>query len=570
MSNQNAYFLLNVRKYPWKRVHEWLSKRENLFFVILIVVHLLPIWYFKYFPSADGPVHLDSANVLRQYYFPDRSLFRDYYVLNKDLVPNWFSPLIMAGLMSIVPPLVAEKILLSGYVILLPISVSYALQVIRPDAGFLAILAFPFIYNHMLHTGFYNFSYSLPVFFFVVGYWLKYQNRFTLRQIGTLSLLSLLLYFCHLVSLVMAYVAIALLTIWLTVLDFARQSQQQQFNLRSLVRAFCIRALVPICAFLPTIILVVMFLSRKAAASSESLWEPMPVWKQLIDLLSLKSLVSYERWEYLFSIALVGLFVAVCLYLLRSKEVHHQKLNFWDGFFLIAAAYVVIYFIAPDRMAGGGNIKDRLLLYPFFALTLWFGAQSYHRLVKQRIQLVAMGLALMLLGLHTIKYAQLNNYLEEYVSGMHLIEPNTTLLPLSFSNRGHAPDGSPLSMRTGAFTYASGYIAAEKGVVHLANYQANLDYFPISFRPKLNPFVHLKSGQGWILATQPPRVDFLSYPQRTGGRIDYVLVWGVLEQQRDDVDTKSIFRQLEEGYELLYTSPQRGFMQLYRRKDWAT
>jgi hypothetical protein len=30
----------------------------------------------------------------------------------------------------------------------------------------------------------------------------------------------------------------------------------------------------------------------------------------------------------------------------------------------------------------------------------------------------------------------------------------------------------------------------------------------------------------------------------------------------------SISQQLEEGYELIYISPQRGFLRLYRRKDW--
>jgi hypothetical protein len=31
---------------------------------------------------------------------------------------------------------------------------------------------------------------------------------------------------------------------------------------------------------------------------------------------------------------------------------------------------------------------------------------------------------------------------------------------------------------------------------------------------------------------------------------------------------QSIAQQLEEGYERIYTSPQRGFLQLYRRKAW--
>lgn len=550
----------------WKDVRAWLSAPENLLFVVLIVLHLLSIWLFKYFPSQDGPAHIDNSNILREYHSPERTVFREYYLINKNLAPNWLSHLVMAGLMQIVPPLWAEKILLSGYVILLPLSIRYALHAIRPDTGFLAFLAFPFIYNYQLHMGFYNFSYSLPMFFFVVGYWLKHQNRFTLGKVVKLSLLSLLLYFCHLFSLMTAYVAIALLTVWLTVFDVAQHSQQQQFNLRMLVKAFRLRALVPLCAFLPTLILVVMFFSRKSAASSDTIWKPVPLWRQLLNLLSLKSLVSYERLELLFSTALAVLFVAVCLVLLRSKIVHRQ-INYWDGFLLVVAAYVLIYFITPDEMSGGGKIKERLLLYPFFALILWFGAQSYHRLVKHRIQVVAVAISLMLLGAHTIKYAQLNNYLEEYLSGMHLIERNTTLLPLSFSHRGQAPDGSPLSWRIGPFAFASGYIAVHKGVVNLANYEGNQDYFPTIFRPQINPFVHLSLNDGRILA-EPPRVDFLTYPQRTGKRVDYILVWRVLEEQRGSLYTKSIFRQLKEGYELIYTSPQRGFMQLYRRKNW--
>lgn len=549
----------------WEDVSGWLSDRENLFFVVLILVHLLPIWFFKYFPSSDGPAHIENANILREYYFPDRTLLREYYVLNNNPVPNWFGHLVMAGLMLIVPPLVAEKILLSGYVILLPISIRYALHAIRKDAVFLSLLAFPFIYNCLLHMGFYNFSYSMPMFFFVVGYWLKYQNRFTLGKIVTLSLLSLLLYFCHLFSLVTAYVAITLLTIWLTVLE-TQQSRQQQFNLRVIGQAFLIRALVPLCAFLPTLILVVMFLSRKSTTSSETVWYPVSIWKRVLDLFILRSLGSYETLELLFTTGLAILFVVVFVYVLRSKVVHRQ-LNYWDGFLLIAAAYVVIYFIAPDRMSGGGNIKERLLFYPFFALILWFGGHSYHKLVKQRIQLVSVVIALILLGLHTIKYAELNNYLEEYLSGMSLIKPNTTLLPLSFSHHGHTPDGRSLSWRIEPFSYASSYIAVQRNVVDLANYEAALDYFPTMYRPNLNPDLHISINQRGNFVANPPQVDFLSYPQRTGGSVDYVLVWGLIEEQRNSVSAKSISRQLAEGYELIYTSPKWGLMQLYRRKD---
>ncbi len=570
--NKSSSFF-SVCIYSWKGISSWLSKRENFFFVLLIVAHLLPILFFKYFPSQDGPAHLHNASVLREYSFPEHSIFREYYLLNKNLTPNWFTHLSLAGLMYIVPPLIAQKLLLSGYIILLPISIRYALYAIRPDAVFLSFLAFPFIYNYVLHMGFYNFSYSMAMFFFVVGYWLKHQNHFMLGRVITLSVLSLLLYFCHLFSLVTAYIAIALLTVWLTILDLAPQVRQQKFNWRSFAQVLRMRVLVPLCAFLPTLILVVMFLSRKSTVNSD-IDTSRPTWKHLSYLLSLHSLVSFQKPEFLLSIALAGLFAAICLYVLVAKLAHRQ-INVWDGFLLVVVAYVLMYFIAPDKMSGGGNIKQRLLLYPFFILMLWFGAQSYHWLVKQRIQLVAVGIALMLLGVHTIQYAELNSYLEEYVSGMHLIEPNTTLLPLSFSNTGHAPDGKVLSDRVKPFSHASGYIAVQKkDVVVLTNYQAALDYFPILFRSQTNPFLHLSIGNNsskadWGIEAEPPRVDFLNYPQRTGGHVDYVLIWQVLEGHRTLENTKSIFKQLEEGYDLIYTSPQRGLMQLYRRKDWG-
>ena len=543
------------------RLRRWLTDRENLLFAVLIVLHLIPIWSFKYFPSQDGPAHINNANVLREYYRPDLSVFREYYLLNRNPEPNWFGHLVLAGLMNLMPMLVAEKILLSGYVILLPFSIRYAVSAICPDSGFLAILAFPFIYNYLFHLGLYNFSYSLALFFFVVGYWVKHQSRFTLRRTVTLTTLVLLLYFCHLVSLVTTYVAIALLTIWLTLLDIVQQVRERQFNLGALWTVFRGRALAPLCALLLPLILVAMFLNQKGHSM---VWN-FPLWAKLWELRHLASLISYDQREGWFVTAFIWLFVAVFAYLIVSK-VASRGMNSWDGFLLVVSAYIVIYLTGPHEVAGGGMLTERMNLYPFLALILWFGAQSYSRTVRRTIQIIAAGIALSLLGLHATKYAELNDYLEEYLSGAQLIEPNTTLLPLSFSHRGYAPDGRILSLRVGPFLHASGHIAAQRRIVELDNFAAWAGWFPIIFRPNLNPRVHIGIEDGF--EGEPPRVDFLTYPQRTGGRVDYVLVWGIREIQHDHPYTQSIFRHLEKGYHLIYTSPQRGFMQLYRRKDF--
>jgi hypothetical protein len=117
--------------------------------------------------------------------------------------------------------------------------------------------------------------------------------------------------------------------------------------------------------------------------------------------------------------------------------------------------------------------------------------------------------------------------------------------------------------------FASGYIAAQRHIVNFDNYEANTSFFPVMFRPALNPFEHIMDFlRRPLMWTWKGGGDFLTYPQRTGGQVDYVLVWGLLDEQRPHELTRRLFRQLEQGYELLYTSPQRGLMQLYRRKDW--
>jgi len=44
---------------------------------VLIVVFLYPLWGFTYFPSQDGPAHLENANVLHEYHNPERTLYRE-------------------------------------------------------------------------------------------------------------------------------------------------------------------------------------------------------------------------------------------------------------------------------------------------------------------------------------------------------------------------------------------------------------------------------------------------------------------------------------------------------------
>src|SRR5215831_15066252 len=117
-------------------VRRWLAQGDNLLFAGLLLLSLLPLWSACYFPSQDGPAHLENAVILREYNWPDRELFRTFYLINPNPEPNWVGHLALAGLMALgLPPLLAEKVLLTGYLLLLPLAVRYAMTALRADAG---------------------------------------------------------------------------------------------------------------------------------------------------------------------------------------------------------------------------------------------------------------------------------------------------------------------------------------------------------------------------------------------------------------------------------------------------
>ena len=149
---------------------------------VLIIAYLLPIWSFPYFPTQDGVSHVYNSHILTEYNDPEYQ-FRDYYEINWYPFPNWLSHASLVVLMFLFPPLIAEKIFLSLYVILFPLAIYYFLNAVERDRHALVILSFTFIYNYLLLMGFYNFAVSVPLFFLALGYWWKHKDEMNVKRI---------------------------------------------------------------------------------------------------------------------------------------------------------------------------------------------------------------------------------------------------------------------------------------------------------------------------------------------------------------------------------------------------
>ena len=110
----------------------------HLLGILLLLVHLLPVWIVTYFPTQDGPSHIYNAQVFKDYHDHQNYRIRDVYQLNLTLFPNWASHLLLAFLMYFFPPLICEKIVLSLCVLGLPLSLIYFLWIVNKEKLILA------------------------------------------------------------------------------------------------------------------------------------------------------------------------------------------------------------------------------------------------------------------------------------------------------------------------------------------------------------------------------------------------------------------------------------------------
>ena len=506
-----------------------------ILFYGLIVLLLIPLWAFHYFPSQDGPPHGYVAIVARDYDRPDRSGIREFFEKNDRFVPNWIAPHLLPILAQMFPVEVAEKILLSAYLILLPLSARYALGALRPRAAALAITVIPFVPNFYYYMGFLDFCLSMPFFFFTIGYWLKNRRRLGPRQAISLAALLFAGYLCHLVPTAMA-------GLFLTFLALTMSGGGIKARLRRLAPVIAAGAPVALLAF-------AFLISQRSSPHMQPFPYPSRLWR-------LKDFGRFQRafgkQEAVLVAINLALFAGVSGWLLWRRRSRRFVAGV-DALLLIAGLCAALLLVAPDAGAGGSMLVVRLAIFPFLALLLWWGAQPIGSEAFRRVRLVctivSTTVALLLFASLCISYQRMIPYLQDIESATLHIEPNSTLLiaPVEDLNARlqiHGPD---------AFVSAGYRQAAEQGIAIVNCWPAATNYMSIQFRPGLNP------GDDAL-------IDVTAYATRAGKPIDYVLVVtdGAIS---DTPSAPHIVEQLADSYDLVFTSPQTGSARLYRRKN---
>jgi len=466
--------------------------------LFMVLLYILPIWVFKYFPSQDGPCHIYNSFIMRHYNDPDY-VFNQFYEVRKSPIPNWASHFTMMLLMYIVPPPTAERLLLTGYIILMAASILYLLNASGKGRTPLAFIGLPFIYNYLFLMGFYNFCLSVALLIFSVGYWWKHFYSFSLKNAAILSLLLVLLYFCHLVPLVLALFSIAVISV---------------LSLPSRFRVWKQFILSLLC-MLPSIGLSIFYLKTRGMAQNAAAWTLKQHWLYFVRN---ESLAYYSQSQILLGKIVTGAFAALFFYTFVRDRFFTKKWHFKlrvqrrDFFLLLCAAFFVIYLKSPAGMSGGGFIKTRLAYMPFLIIIPWLSWDM------PKIARGIVGTALVLLSAAYITHASyyhkiLSDDMKIYTSGYDAIEKNKVVLPLAFNRVGKG-------WRIGMFLHSVGHYGYKTGCIELDNYEATTSYFPTYFKPDLHrPLLS-------TIESKPAEIDFAEY----AADIDYVITWALEDE----------------------------------------
>jgi hypothetical protein len=442
-------------------------------FVFVVLLYLVPIWVFPYLPTQDGPSHLYNALILSNYGSP-HAHYLDYYELRWEPFPNWGSHILLAALVSVFPPLIAEKLLASFYVVGLAWSYRYFLGSFGGPTRGLALIGPLFIFNRCFLMGFYAFSLSLICYWFILGYCVRRSCRFGARDAACLAVLLTAAYFTHLVGYCLAAFSAALMLLCVG-----------PGRLRRLPYVAL--------ALLPSGCLLAWYLHHTGFVGSPEAGSAPDALRQLLQgTAGLDSLTSdleglgrqlfepYKGWGVTAGPLVLLLYEALVLVLLVSALATRPRtlsLSPRLAVALLGALAAGLYLFLPDSFGEHGSfMKARLAL---FAPMIWLACFQFPRRPAPRLALqaaivVVLGLNLVLLVRH---FDAANRDLSEFTAAVDQVPRDKTVV----AYRPYRP-----SMLVDYFEHADAYYCLGTGNIDLHNYEAETRYFPVRYRPEVS------------------------------------------------------------------------------------
>lgn len=519
-----------------------------------VAMCLAQIWWPHYYVTGDGPCHTYNATVLHDLWNGHNTAFYNrFYTVLYDPNPNWLSHILLNLPMYLFSGPVSEKLYLTLYAALL-ISGFYSLiKRVSGTSSYWITVVFLFVFHHTLAKGFYNFSLSTALFFWMVHAWLQFAEKKNTVNTLVFFLFSGLTFFTQLLPFVFGAVTCFGLIVSYS-LSRSKAMTQSRFS-------YFIQNSITLGILVAPFLALMYWFTNKEGGANIQLHHHL---YRLVELVQFKYAVNAAEGETFFAavsgIVLTALLLTSIIFRIKYK----QAVNKYDGFFYSLLFILFVYLFFPeDFMHRAILISMRAQL---FLLSL-AGICIAYTLPQQIKNAGGWILFTCFVALSVARFSYMSkasDAAEDYNSVSPYIKPYSIVLPLDFAPEGRDEHNQPIANHNYIFTHALHYTGCEKPLILLDNYEANAGYFPLQWVYNVNPYTHLSRNEG--LEAQPPGIDIAAYTQASGIAIDYIVLWCYDSSFLANGDYRATDSKIRDAYHLIYTSPSKRTILLERNR----
>ena len=508
----------------------------SILFGLLLILGLTYIWGQKFFLTSDGPTHVYNSKILLDYLCGENTDFYSrFYQISFSFFPNWFTHASLLLFQIFLTPVLAEKVLVSIYVIMFPVSFLFLVKQFSSRISFLSLLIFPFVFHFVFYYGFYNFCFSIAFAFLFIGFWKRNRDKKIGLQLVCLLPLSFLAYLTHIFS----WFVIGVVLSCIFVIELiARLFQRKQISFAEIIQGW----LAPFLSGLLPALLSLLFIQNH---SGEAQYYPETIQRLWEAFIHLEMLVLWgNKTEFFFAALIVAtlLFAGVTTIFVKIKN--KSALRGQDGFIAAALFFTLLYFLQPKPLFLAGFWIGRMSWIGWLLLLVWLCVQDFPKVINNVFALLG---TLIFVGLTFIRYPyqqKSSDGVEDYLSVLNNISMHATILPLSFSLCGLDESGLPINTYRHQFQHAFDYAGALKPLINFANYEATTTWFPVQWKQSCNSFELLGNIEG-----NPQSVNLNGFEKtECPYQIDYVVTWCMNEDQAFNLS-------IRKNYNLVSVSP---------------
>lgn len=199
-------------------------KRVTCSFYLLLAGEMVWIFSLPMFPTQDGPMHLYYARIISSL-LSGTSVYSGYFYIQHILPPYSLHYYFLAMAIHVLPPRIAEKLLVCSASALLAMGFRSFTKTAGDETGVTSLAVMPLLFHQALLMGFYNYSLALGIAFWVLTFWVRASRRRKLSDWLSFLVLTYLVMLSHPVPLA--------LVLALTAIDLASRLLQDWIRSRS-------------------------------------------------------------------------------------------------------------------------------------------------------------------------------------------------------------------------------------------------------------------------------------------------------------------------------------------------